>query len=119
MIKLADIHSKQNVIMPKRRMAMNIKNVPNIVNAYKANSLNKRAKSPDKSIDKTTNTDKIDFSNSRIDIVENVKTPMVKSVASDASPERIEALKNLINADKYFIPSENIAREIIGLNIEV
>ena len=44
---------------------------------------------------------------------------MVKSVMSGASPERIEALKNLINADKYFIPSESIAREIIGLNIEV
>lgn len=116
---LADIHSKQNIIIPKRRMAMNIKNIPNIVNAYKASSLQKRAKTPDKSNDSAVNTDKIDFSNSRIDIVENVKTPMVKSVMSGASPERIEALKNLINADKYFIPSESIAREIIGLNIEV
>lgn len=98
---------------------MNIKNVPNVVNAYKASSLQKRTKTPDKCNDRAANTDKIDFSNSRTDIVENVKIPMVKSVASDASPERIEALKNLINADKYFIPSENIAREIIGLNIEV
>ncbi|NMA79794.1 MAG: hypothetical protein GX967_04020 [Clostridiales bacterium] len=97
---------------------MNIKNVPNIVNAYKSNSLHNRAKVSDKCQNRAANTDKIDFSNSRIDIVENVKTPMVKSVASDASPERIEALRRLINADKYFIPSQSIAREIVGMNIE-
>ena len=40
---------------------MNIKNIPNIVNAYKASSLQKRAKTPDKSNDSAVNTDKIDF----------------------------------------------------------
>lgn len=97
---------------------MNIKNVSNIVNAYKANNLQRRSKIVDKNNNKSANIDKIDFSNNKKDIADSVKKPIVKSVISDASPERIEALKSLINADKYFIPSENIAREIIGLNIE-
>ncbi|MFA5658450.1 MAG: hypothetical protein WC900_04130 [Oscillospiraceae bacterium] len=92
---------------------MEIKNYINAVHAYKTASASKGKRGKSSEISASKNTDKIEFSSSKLSASDGLKKAVSKAVSSDASPERLSALSVLVEEGKYSISSESIAKAIL------
>lgn len=91
---------------------MEIKNCLNAVNAYKTIGFESKGKNRT-TAKASANTDVVEFSSLK-DNVENMKHTIAKSVDSQVSPERINALKNAVADGSYNVSAESIAMSILG-----
>ena len=101
-------------------MSMNVGTYLNAVNAYMHTSTdyeNKNAKQTKAINEKARNMDTVELSSknsSATEMTEVTRQDAVNAVKQNAPKEKIEALKNAVNAGTYYVPADQIANAILN-----
>lgn len=93
---------------------MDIKSISNAVNAYKVSSFEKADKNIKTVSPVKKNVDKVEFSVSRPENVDQVKTSIRDTINDEASQERLSQLRSSIENGNYSVSAETVALSILG-----